>query len=87
MERKVPIRMCIVCKEGKPKKDLLRIVSTDEGVTLDTTGKLNGRGAYICNSDDCINKCQKTKALNKAFKRNVTVEEYDKIKEQYFGRK
>lgn len=79
--------MCIVCKEEKPKRELLRIVATDSGLTLDTTGKLNGRGAYICNNDDCINKCQKTKALNKAFKRNIAVEEYDKIKEQYFGRK
>ncbi len=87
MEKKVPVRMCIVCKEGKPKKELLRIVATEDGLTLDKTGKLNGRGAYICDNDDCMNRCLKTKALHKAFKKNIAVEEYEKIKEQYFGQK
>ena len=46
--RKIPMRTCIACKECKPKKDLIRIVKTDLGFQLDKTGKLNGRGAYIC---------------------------------------
>lgn len=87
MEKKVPVRMCIVCREGRPKKELLRVVATENGLTLDNTGKLNGRGAYICCKDECINKCLKTKALNRAFKKNIAQDEYEKIKEQYFGRK
>ncbi len=86
MDKKVPMRMCVVCRENKPKKELLRVVMTDNGLTLDTTGKLNGRGAYICDSIDCINKGLKTKVFNKAFKQNIAPEHYEKIKEQYLGR-
>lgn len=79
--------MCVVCRENRPKKELLRIVLADNGLTLDTTGKLNGRGAYICDSIDCINKGLKTRVFNKAFKQNISLENYEKIKEQYLGRK
>lgn len=79
--------MCIVCKESKPKRELIRIVNASDGLTLDFTGKLNGRGAYICNNDECLQKCIKAKVLSKAFKQNVPSETYEKIKEQYFGHK
>ncbi len=83
MLKKVPMRTCIACKECKPKKDLIRIVKTDLGFQLDKTGKLNGRGAYICNSDKCLELLIKNKSLNRAFKTNVSAEEYLKIKEDY----
>lgn len=82
--KKVPLRQCIVCRECKPKKELIRIVRTaDNDFSVDKTGKLNGRGSYICNSEECINKLVKQKALNKAFKTNVSQEVYDKLKEQF----
>ncbi len=82
--KKVPLRQCIVCRESKPKKELIRIVRTaDNDFSVDKTGKLNGRGSYICNSEECINKLVKQKALNKAFKTNVSQEVYDKLKEQF----
>lgn len=82
--KKVPLRQCIVCRESKPKKELIRIVRTGENdFAIDKTGKLNGRGSYICNSEDCINKLVKQRALNKAFKTNVSQEVYDKLKEQF----
>ena len=87
INKKVPMRMCIACKESKEKKELIRIVKIDEDFTLDFTGKLNGRGAYICNNDDCVQKCIKGKILSKAFKQNISNETYEKIKEQYFERK
>ena len=74
--------MCIACKESKVKKELIRIVKVDEDFTLDFTGKLNGRGAYICNNDECVQKCIKGKILSKAFKQNISNETYEKIKEQ-----
>ena len=84
---KVPYRMCIACKESKPKKELIRIVNTDNGFVVDKTGKLNGRGSYICNNDDCVNKLVKQKVLNKVFKCNISQEVYDNLKEQFFGDK
>ena len=84
---KVPYRMCVACKESKPKKELIRIVNTDNGFVVDKTGKLNGRGSYICNNDDCVNKLVKQKVLNKVFKCNISQEVYDNLKEQFFGDK
>ena len=82
--KKVPLRQCIVCRQSKPKKELIRIVRTsDNDFSVDKTGKLNGRGSYICNSEECINNLVKQKALNKAFKTNVEKEVYDKLKEQF----
>ncbi|MGN0771361.1 MAG: RNase P modulator RnpM [Christensenellales bacterium] len=80
----VPERTCIACHNHKPKNELIRIVKDAEGnFSLDFTGKKAGRGAYVCNNIECIQKCAKTKALNKAFKTNVPQEVYDAIVEQY----
>lgn len=76
--------MCIVCKEMKPKKELIRVVKSADGtIGLDTTGKANGRGAYICNSDECMAKLVKTKALSRTFKENVSSEVYQGLIEEY----
>lgn len=77
---KVPERMCIACREMKAKKDLLRIVRTpDEDVVIDKTGKQNGRGAYICCSDECLKKAIKQKAFERALKITPTAEILEKI--------
>lgn len=82
--KKVPQRMCVVCKEMRDKKSLMRIVRTPEGeYKLDYTGKLNGRGAYICADKDCVEKCLKKRLLNKAFKTNVEQSVYDALAEEY----
>ncbi len=79
MVKKIPDRMCISCREMKPKKELLRIVSDKEGnIFLDTTGRANGRGAYICKSDECILKAKKIKALERTFKRQMPEDIWEK---------
>lgn len=73
--KKIPMRMCVGCREMKPKKELIRIVKTPEGeIKLDTTGKLNGRGAYVCKASACLARAQKSGALSKAFETSVSEE-------------
>lgn len=76
--------MCIACKSSKPKQELVRIIRTDDGFVVDRKGKMNGRGSYICNCDECMNKLIKNRILNKVFKTNISAEVYDKLKEQFF---
>ena len=83
MIKKIPMRTCIACKECKPKKELIRIVKTDEGFKFDKTGKLNGRGAYICNDSKCRELLFKNKLLNKTFKCNVSSDAYNSLKDSY----
>lgn len=78
--QKERLRMCIVCREHSDKKQLLRIVKNKEGlIFVDRSGKANGRGAYVCESKECLEKLKKTKGLNKAFKCNVPDAVYDMI--------
>ncbi|NLW51909.1 MAG: YlxR family protein [Tissierellia bacterium] len=78
--RKVPQRKCVVCQQHKAKKDLLRIVKDKEGnISIDTTGKLNGRGAYICTDEKCFEKLSTKKILNQALKTNISEEIYQEI--------
>ncbi|MBQ9514445.1 MAG: YlxR family protein [Clostridia bacterium] len=86
-EKKVPMRMCIACRQMKPKKELLRIVKTEDGVIIDESGKKNGRGAYICDSSDCALKLKKQKILNKVFSCEVDATVYDAIGEKLSGKK
>ena len=66
--RKVPMRMCVGCREMKPKKELLRVVRSPEGtVSIDTTGRKPGRGAYVCRSAECLKRAIKQKQLERAF--------------------
>ena len=82
--KKVPLRLCVVCRESKPKKELIRIVkSTDGKFVVDKTGRLNGRGSYICNSNECFEKLFKQKSLNKIFKANIPQEVYNDLREQF----
>ena len=76
--------MCIACREKKDKKSLIRVVCNKEGeISLDFTGKKAGRGAYICNDINCINKLIKNKLLNKAFETSVSEETYENIKNEF----
>ena len=79
----IPERTCIVCRTKGDKKSFIRIVKTKDGIFLDKTGKLAGRGAYICDSLACINKCKKTHALNRAFKQEVSEETYIELVNSY----
>ncbi len=78
--KKVPMRMCTGCREMKPKKELVRVVKTSDGeIRLDTTGKLNGRGAYICKNKECLNKARKMNAFSRAFEMTVPNEIYNQL--------
>lgn len=83
MAKKIPLRQCIGCGESKEKNNLIRIIKTPEGlIEFDKTGKKNGRGAYLCSSQDCLNKVMKTKGLDRAFKMTVPKEIYDKLSKE-----
>ena len=84
--KKVPMRMCTGCREMKPKKELVRIVKTPEGeIKLDATGKLNGRGAYICKDENCLLKAQKSNAIARAFEMSVSGEIYALLEKELKG--
>lgn len=78
MAKKIPMRMCIGCKEMKPKKELIRIVKTPEGeIELDFTGKKSGRGAYVCRTRQCLEQARKSRRLEKSFSCRVAPEVYE----------
>lgn len=82
-QRKVPLRKCIVCNEMKEKKELLRIVKNkDNEIFIDETGKANGRGAYVCENKDCLDKLVSKKVLNRIFKMDIPDEIYKSIEEK-----
>ena len=79
-QRKIPQRKCIVCGENKDKHELIRIVKNkEEGIILDPTGKKNGRGAYICKKETCINEAKKKRKLEKVFKTEISDDLYEEI--------
>ena len=81
--KKIPMRMCIGCREMKPKAELIRAVRTPEGeILLDATGKKNGRGAYLCHREECIRKAAKQNALAHAFGVPVSAELYEHLAEE-----
>jgi predicted RNA-binding protein YlxR (DUF448 family) len=80
--KKVPERKCIGCGESKPKKDLLRIVKDKEGViSIDLTGKKNGRGAYICSNEQCLDKAVKSNRLAKSFEIEIDKKIYEDLRD------
>ena len=69
--KKIPMRMCLGCRHMKPQRELVRIVRTQEtALCVDKTYKMQGRGAYICRSSECLKKAIKSKARNRAFELN-----------------
>ena len=78
------MRMCVACREMKPKKELLRVVRTPEGaVEVDRTGRKNGRGAYLCGTVDCLNKAVKTRALERALQQKIDDTVWETLKEEF----
>ena len=83
MAKKIPMRMCVGCSEMKPKPELIRIVRSPEGeISLDSTGKKSGRGAYICCNKDCLKKAVKSKRLDRTFECVVPEDLYERLEEQ-----
>lgn len=79
--KKIPQRSCMGCNEKKDKKELIRIVKNKEGIiNIDKTGKLEGRGAYICDSIECLEKVIKTKRLERVLETKIDDEIYDKLR-------
>ncbi len=81
--KKIPMRMCIACREMKPKMEMTRVVRNADGeIFADPTGKAAGRGAYICSSPECLKKLETKKLLHKAFSTNVSEEVYENLGEK-----
>ncbi len=81
--KKIPMRKCIGCNQMKNKKEMLRVIKTSENeVVLDTTGKANGRGAYLCFSNECLKNAIKNKGLERSLKMQIPKEVYDKLEKE-----
>ena len=80
MQKKIPQRQCMGCRERMEKRNLIRVVRTPEGeVKLDFSGKLNGRGAYICPKVECLKKAIKSKSLDRSLEVTIPEEVYDRL--------
>ena len=80
MQKKIPQRQCMGCRERKPKREMLRVVrGTDGAVSLDFSGKVNGRGAYVCPDAECLKKAQKSRALERCLETPVPQDVYDRM--------
>ena len=78
--KKIPLRQCVGCLKMKPKNELIRVIKTVEGnVELDSTGKKNGRGAYICPCMDCLKKARKSKGIERSLKIAIPDEVYENL--------
>ena len=81
--KKIPMRMCVACREMRPKAELLRVVKPQDGQAhIDFKGKAPGRGAYICPNAECLKKAEKSKALERAFDTKIPDEVYESLTEQ-----
>lgn len=81
--KKVPLRQCTGCHEMKNKRDMIRVIKTAEGVIcIDTTGRKNGRGAYICPSMDCLTKAVKSRGLERSLKTAIPESIFNELKEE-----
>ena len=81
--KKIPMRKCVGCGEMKNKKEMIRVLKTsDTDFVLDTTGKKNGRGAYLCFSEECLQKAVKNKGLERSFKQSIPEAVYESLKEE-----
>ena len=87
MQKKIPQRQCMGCRERKAKRELIRVVrGTDGTVSLDFGGKMNGRGAYICPDPACLKKVQKSKALDRSLEVTIPEEVYERLAREMEGR-
>jgi predicted RNA-binding protein YlxR (DUF448 family) len=83
MQKKIPQRQCMGCRERKPKREMIRVVrGTDGTVSLDFGGKMNGRGAYICPDMECLKKAIRSKALDRSLEVTIPEEVYDRLQKE-----
>ena len=83
MQKKIPQRQCMGCRERKAKKELIRVVrGTDGVVSPDFGGKLNGRGAYVCPDPECLKKARKAKSLERSLETPIPEEVYDRLEKE-----
>ena len=86
MQKKIPQRQCMGCRERKAKREMIRVVRcTDGQVRLDFSGKLNGRGAYICPNSECLKKAQKTRSLERSLEVAIPEEVYERLSREMEG--
>ena len=83
MQKKIPQRQCMGCRERKAKRELIRVVRTPEGtVSLDFGGKMNGRGAYLCPNPECLKKALRSKALDRSLEVTIPEEVYARLEKE-----
>lgn len=83
MPKKIPMRMCVGCREMHEKRELIRIVKSAEGmVSIDMRGKAPGRGAYICKKSDCLERAMKSRALERALEHRIEPDVYERLREE-----
>ena len=83
MQKKIPMRQCLGCREMKPKRELIRVVrAPDGGISLDFKGKAPGRGAYVCRDAACLKKAMKSRAIERAFETSIPEEVYAALSAQ-----
>ena len=83
MQKKIPVRQCLGCREHKPKKEMMRIVRSPEGtLSLDLKGKASGRGAYLCPQAECLNRARRSRALERALECEIPEEVYQALEAQ-----
>ena len=86
MQKKIPMRQCMGCRERRAKRELIRVVrNTDGAVQLDFSGKLNGRGAYLCPNAECLKKAIRSKALDRSLEVTIPQEVYDRLTAEMEG--
>jgi len=83
MQKKIPQRQCMGCRERKAKRELIRVVRmTDGNVSLDFSGKLNGRGSYLCPDMNCLLKARKARSLERSLEVPIPEEVYDRLQKE-----
>ena len=83
MQKRIPQRQCMGCRERRNKRDMIRVVRTPEGaVNLDFSGKMNGRGAYICPDPECLKKAIRSKSLDRSLEVTIPQEVMDRLQKE-----
>ena len=83
MQKKIPMRQCVGCREMRPKKELVRVVKSPEGaISLAFRGKAPGRGAYLCPNSECLEKAYKEHRLERSLKTKVSSEIYEQLRKE-----
>ena len=84
MSKKIPLRQCIGCGEMKNKKEMMRVIKDAQGeISLDVTGKKNGRGAYVCFNEECLQKAIRNKGLERSFKMSIDRSIYECLQKEF----